>query len=150
MEFVDAGSAVVVETPVNAAEVEVTFTFDMSSVSSDEWVYLRFIDPQPISNALLWTDRVGPNGKRLHEDNVWRTSRVRRPASGSEFTEKFLHIVDRNSTGVYTMRVTRLDPVEDLRVVGETNTTETRRAGDAGLDSGTVCPEVCGCLEVCR
>lgn len=134
VEFVDASGVVAVETPVSAAEVDVTFTIDMSGVS-DEWVYIRLVDPQPIANALVWADRVGVNGKRLHEDNVWRTSRIRRPVGGSEFTEKFVHIVDRNSTGVYTLRVTRLDPVTGLAVIGETNTTETRRAVTLSWDA---------------
>lgn len=66
---------------------------------------------------------IRPDGKHLHMgDNVWTTHRIVRPEGQAPYAEDFLHIVDLDSSGSYTLVYTDMFPW-NAPVIGETTAT---------------------------
>jgi hypothetical protein len=58
------------------------------------------------------------DGSHLPRENCWRTSRIVRYQFEADVEEKFLHLFDYNSTGIYHVILTR-----DYGTTGTTGTT---------------------------
>jgi hypothetical protein len=65
------------------------------------WAYLRISDPAP-GIPLSFVTRSGGTNLLLGW-NVWTTHRIVHPTVGDPYTEDFLHLLDYNSTGSYTL-----------------------------------------------
>ncbi len=105
---VSAVTSGIVDGPPSMGDLEVS----LSATTPTGWVYLRA--DNPAADTYFTLDRVERSDGReiLMGDNVWTTHRIQRPEGQASYTEDFLHLVDFDSTGSYTL-VYRLPPDGD-------------------------------------
>jgi len=88
----------VIDGPPTSGDLDV----ELTATVPPGWVYIRLDEPSTNLFTILSVTR--SDGKSLLlGDNVWTTHRIVRPEGEPSLPEDFLHIVDHDSTGSYTI-----------------------------------------------
>lgn len=94
--------AAITAAAVSGAPTPSSPTVTVNAAMPSGWAYLRIPDPGGAGYRLTRVLRADGSEVRFG-DNAWQTHRIARPAGQPEHAEDFVHLIDRDGSGAYTL-----------------------------------------------